>query len=86
MGVKPTLPSKSCVGPKALEEQKGRQVVPQVEPPGGKKKPKHQLTNQEVAIRIIKASKEKETIRLRCYKPHAFVYTTATAGSFELGD
>lgn len=47
------------VEPQALEEQGGRQVVPQVEPAGGKKKPKHQLTNQEVTIRIIKASKEK---------------------------
>lgn len=48
-----------AVGPKAVEEQRGRQVATQIDPRGRKEKPEHQLTNQEITIRIIKTSKEK---------------------------
>lgn len=34
-----------AIEPQVLEGQRGRQVVAQAEPPGGQKKPKHQLTN-----------------------------------------
>lgn len=75
-----------AVGPRALEEQNARQVATHVNPCGGKEKPKQLLTNQEVTIRIIKASKKEEQEGQGAVSPRHLLTPWPQLGISELED